>query len=393
MNAIEKMQIDQSMQSTQSAEFTQMEPSFSAPIPQGAREVNVILSCPMGWDSNGRRIQALEKVVPIPAKWVAQPDENTTSAYPTDAENHAQPLTKAEQRAAQIATYLEYQAWLQAQTEQFHAEVAARKTQPITIESFAQRWYATVEKFAQPRKEIDLAYILRALGQCELQSITPQTVRAFYATLATETALAFTTREGIHGTLSAICGYAVAQGYLPQNPCYHTFSYQEKPQKQPLLTDAEVIKFLACLSAEQLKHRLFFTLLLGSGLNRAECLALRWSDIHWKRRTLVARQRVVTTRAGEWMLRDIEPIRVRLSQSTTDRLAEYFETQTAKIEDGFIFAQASGAPMCPSSFTYRARLVRQKHGLNGLTIERLYHYHHALRKKMSLTRLQNKLGV
>ncbi len=99
MNAIEKMQIDQSMQSTQSAEFTQIEPSFSAPIPQGAREVNVILSCPMGWDSNGRRIPALEKVVPVPAKWVAQSDENTTSAYPTDEEKHARPQTKAEQRA------------------------------------------------------------------------------------------------------------------------------------------------------------------------------------------------------------------------------------------------------------------------------------------------------
>ncbi|MFI3169372.1 MAG: tyrosine-type recombinase/integrase [Faecalibacterium sp.] len=393
MNAIEKMQIAQSMQSTQSAELTQMELSFSAPTPQGAREVNVILSCPMGWDSNGRRIPALEKVMPVPAKWVAQPDGNNADTAPNATENPTQPQTKAEQRATKIATHLEYQAWLQAQTEQFHAEVAARKTQPITIESFAQRWYASVEKFAQPRKEIDLAYILRALGRSHLQSLTPQVIRKFYATLAAETDLAFTTREGIHGTLSSICGYAVAHGYLVQNPCYHTFSYQEKPQKQPLLTDAEVIKFLACLSAEQPKHRLFFTLLLGSGLNRAECLALRWSDIHWKRRTLVARQRVVTTRAGEWMLRDIPPICVRLSQPTTDRLAEYFETQTAKIEDGFIFAQACGAPMCPSSFTYRARLLRQKHGLTGLTIERLYHYHHALRKKMSLGRLQKKLGV
>ncbi|MFI3170240.1 MAG: phage integrase SAM-like domain-containing protein, partial [Faecalibacterium sp.] len=100
-----------------------------------------------------------------------------------------------------------------------------QSNKPITLASFAQTWLSGVENLRYPRRALDVTYILRYLGQCEVQTLTPQLVRNFYATLATETTLAFTTREGVHITLSAICNSAIAAGHLKYNPCFHSFSY------------------------------------------------------------------------------------------------------------------------------------------------------------------------
>ncbi|MFI3170391.1 MAG: tyrosine-type recombinase/integrase, partial [Faecalibacterium sp.] len=212
-----------------------------------------------------------------------------------------------------------------------------------------------------------------------------------YAALAAETTLAFTTREGVHITLSAICNSAIAAGHLKYNPCFHSFSYAAQPEPSPILTTQQVKQFLACLAEEHPKHRLYYTLLIATGLRRAECLALQWQDINWQTKSLTVAHRVAAVRGEAARLLPVKPVSATLSAPLAQALNAYQITQNK--EDGFIFAQPNGAPMMPSSFTYRLRLIRQKHGVAHITTDSLYRYHQAMRRQMSLAKLQKKLGV
>jgi integrase len=79
---------------------------------------------------------------------------------------------------------------------------------------------------------------------------------------------------------SAMFSQAELDEVIPRgtNPCYRIPMNKETKRKEFMSKD-QINTFLDALNAEQLKHRVFFTILLYTGARESEIRTAKWSDI------------------------------------------------------------------------------------------------------------------
>lgn len=290
----------------------------------------------------------------------------------------------------------ERQVWLDEQAENFESEVKQRQRQAITISEFAENWLADSPKNAYDRNSTDLQWILPQLGAYDLKRLTPRILSDFHSNIKATTALAFTSREHIHRTLCAMLSAAVAQGYLKLNPAFRTFPYEKRTTKAPMVSLEQFRKFVRCLDDELPKHALFYKLLLSTGIKRAECVGLKWSDVDFNNGEVTINKIVVSVPHEPVWVKGTPPRTVYLSANMCALLQS---VQNKKV-DSYIFEQSNGLPMLPSTFTYRLKLICQKHRLPpDLTMQTIHATHAELLKQQGSTdkkaylKLQRKLGL
>lgn len=102
----------------------------------------------------------------------------------------------------------------------------------------------------------------------------------FHSSIKEVAVLAFTSREHIHRTQCTTLSAEVAQGYIKLNPAFRTFPYERKADKKSVVSEEQLHKFARCFDDELPKHALFYKLLLATGIKRAECVGLKWSDVN-----------------------------------------------------------------------------------------------------------------
>lgn len=73
---------------------------------------------------------------------------------------------------------------------------------------------------------------------------------------------------------------AIQLGYITINPTFRTFRYEKKQVGKHETIPKEIMaKFIQCLEDEAPHHRLFYSLLIATGMGRAECANLKWENI------------------------------------------------------------------------------------------------------------------
>jgi integrase len=146
-------------------------------------------------------------------------------------------------------------------------------------------------------------HIIPAIGHIPLQRLTPQHLRAFYAS-ELKTGLKPQTVRGYHATLHTALVQAVKDGLIAKNVC--DVVDPPKPIKREMQTLNEEQARLLLETAKG--HRFFETLLtlaITTGMREGEMLALRWSDIDMDRGVLFVRRTV--KRVGKYGIVETEP--------------------------------------------------------------------------------------
>ena len=137
-----------------------------------------------------------------------------------------------------------------------------------------------------------------------------------------------------------------------------------------------VKKLITAFEGQSMKYETYFKLVLATGLRRGEACGLKWSDINWRKRTIHVQRGVVKLSHQESITKDPKTSSgdrmVYLSKEMCQLLkawrkeCEWDRAQTANekvSEDDYLFRQPNGKPMCPSTFTYRFKLILKANNL------------------------------
>ena len=182
--------------------------------------------------------------------------------------------------------------------------------------------------------------------------------------------------EGLHNTLCSVLSSAVDEGYLTHNPAWRCYKPKGKRKERPVADEETVKKLITAFEGQSMKYETYFKLVLATGLRRGEACGLRWSDINWRKRTIHVQRGVVKLSHQESITKDPKTASgdrlVYLSKEMCQLLkawrkeCEWDRAQTANetvSEGDYLFRQPNGKPMCPSTFTYRFKLILKANNL------------------------------
>ena len=178
----------------------------------------------------------------------------------------------------------------------------------MTLQEYISFWQETYDKH-QSRPTTYAAHnyvfknhILSSLGDIPLSELTSEMVgefleerRRFGNHRPSSSGLGEETMRHIHRLLQQCLDQAMRDGLIGDNPA-RAFHYS-KPKKvnADVLTPLEMEDYLD--AAEQLGYLPMFMLALTTGIRQGELIALKWSDLDMKKRTLtVAENRAVVRR-------------------------------------------------------------------------------------------------
>ena len=178
----------------------------------------------------------------------------------------------------------------------------------MTLREYINFWRETYDKH-QSRPTTYAAHnyvfknhILPGLGDTQLSELTSEMVREFLEERKHfgnhrpgSSGLGEETMRHIHRLLQQCLDQAIRDGLLTENPA-KAFRYRKSTTvKANIMTPLEMEDYLD--AAERLGYLPMFMLALTAGLRQGELIALKWSDLDMKKRTLtIAEKRAVERR-------------------------------------------------------------------------------------------------
>ena len=210
-------------------------------------------------------------------QWVAQItlDDGTRKAY----------YFKTEKEAIEKKTQLLY--------EMKQGILATGKQQKLR--DYLEQWLEEVHRptvrlstYLNYRRNLD-KHILPALGNIQVQKLTPQTVQAFYASKM-NSGLKARTIHLFHAILHKALDNAVRWNLVSRNVCsVVSLPRLQKYEVHPL-TPEQANALLEVARGKRLEAIL--TVALITGMRRGELLGLRWQDINFEQRSLQVQRSV-----------------------------------------------------------------------------------------------------
>jgi len=160
--------------------------------------------------------------------------------------------------------------------------------QPVRIDVFL-REYLDYQRARRAKKgfETDRVYLERFLEACPLRRITDLTtlhVTTYLTGRKNRDDLAGKTLNRIREVLHTMGSYAVAHGYLRDNPVSRVKRFREIQEDIVFLTAPQIDEFLHGLQGDLLHD--IATTLIFAGLRRAEACWLTWEDVDIERELL-----------------------------------------------------------------------------------------------------------
>ena len=173
-----------------------------------------------------------------------------------------------------------------------------------TVAHFLTDWLENTHKrrvrprtYERYKQALDL-HIIPALGHIQLQKLSAQHIRAFYASQE-DKGLAPATIIYHHSVLHNALDTAMKWGLVPRNVCDLVSPPRKKRFEFQALTAEQGQRLLATLHGH--KWEALFILALATGMRRGEILGLKWQDVDFTSGTLQVRRilsRVPTSLPG-----------------------------------------------------------------------------------------------
>jgi integrase len=210
---------------------------------------------------------------------------------------------------------------------------------PVTVRRYENLWKVHIE---------------RTIGKRRISSLTPYEVEQYFRKLKAGGAGRETVRY-VRSLLNRACRLArkwsnstlsnpIAESELPS----WSIDERSRPVRSP--STAEVQRLLAKAGELDQRFAVCLRLIAATGVRRGEACALRWSDLDWKRRTVVIDESVVAGEGGATVKspKTRSSIRViAVDAGTFEQLRQLRDTQTSLALD-------IGTSLGPASFVFSA---------------------------------------
>ena len=321
---------------------------------RGSNSYLIVVS--RGYDYEGNRLKSVQKTVKPPKEYTPKQAEKWVKEQAILFEREVQHTPEPINRSITLAKYIEH--WV--------TDVGPKKLADSTFR----------------RDEQDIRRILPALGNYKLTDLRKEVIRDFYEEMRHTPRLdgrgnlSEKSVEGLHNTLCGILSAAVDEGYLTHNPAWRCYKPKGQKKERPVADEETVKKLITAFEGQSMKYETYFKLVQATGLRRGEACGLKWSDINWRKRTIHVQRGVVKLSHQESITKDPKTSSgdrmVYLSKEMCQLLkawrkeCEWDRQQTANetiSEDDYLFRQPNGKPMCPSTFTYRFKLILKANNL------------------------------
>ena len=332
---------------------------------RGSNSYLIVVS--RGYDYEGNRLKSVQKTVKPPKEYTPKQAEKWVKEQAILFEREVQHTPEPINRSITLAKYIEH--WV--------TDVGPKKLADSTFR----------------RDEQDIRRILPALGNYKLTDLRKEVIRDFYEEMRHSPRLdgrgnlSEKSVEGLHNTLCGILSAAVDEGYLTHNPAWRCYKPKGQKKERPVADEETVKKLITAFEGQSMKYETYFKLVLATGLRRGEACGLKWSDINWRKRTIHVQRGVIKLSHQESITKDPKTSSgdrmVYLSKEMCQLLkawrkeCEWDRQQTANEtvdEEDYLFRQPNGKPMCPSTFTYRFKLILKANNLPlDLSVHSLRH--------------------
>jgi len=161
------------------------------------------------------------------------------------------------------------------------------RTKHWTVRSWGEHYITHVapEKSRQGYDNMLRYYVYPTLGKRDLRKLQPEDVDRLLLKLKTKHGLADGSRAKVRKVLSAMLTAAQYRHFVRENVAKLT-TCPPQPKRKDALTVPEAEAVLAHVAATNDRLEALAVLALALGLRRGECLALRWSAVDMKAKTL-----------------------------------------------------------------------------------------------------------
>ena len=170
---------------------------------------------------------------------------------------------------------------------------------PIKFETFAEQWF---EEYAnhnlrsttltRSRQLTKRTY--EAIGHIRLDKLNARVIQRFINSLTAEgtnqnTGKGLAKKTIIHylSFISTVLDYAIKMDMLSTNPCRKVTIPKADVKERKVYTIEETERFFELLRKAPLKYRVFFTLVIYTGMRRGEMLGLEWTTSILKRELFI----------------------------------------------------------------------------------------------------------
>jgi integrase len=276
----------------------------------------------------------------------------------------------------------------------------------IRLDRYLDLWLTTAAKpRLRPKSYTDYESLLRlhirpTLGARPLGSITQFDIQCVYAGMS-ERGLSGRTVEYTNAVLQSAFRQAVRWRMLAEDPCVGVDLPRQKRREMQALSVEECRGLLD--AARQTEYFALIALALTTGMRPSEYLALKWSDIDWRRGTASVCRTVQFSKSG-WRFDDTKRKRsrriVKLHEFVLRALQSKRETEpemrdsTVPDAQQLLFCKADGTPLRQATVK---KLLHRLLAEAGVRRIRLYDLRHtsatlAVAAGVSVKAISDQLG-
>ena len=225
-------------------------------------------------------------------------------------------------------------------------------------------------------------HIIPEIGKIPLNRLSQSDLQQFYAKEKTDgrklhaktygKGLSDRTIRGIHANCRTALQRAVQDGLIRTNPAVCCKLPPKKAREMQVLTQNEILRFL--LQAKEEGYYELFLLELGTGMQRGEILALKWSDLNFATGELRIERQVYIIKAEVIISAPKTKASIRtviLPPSLLKALGAYKKT----VDSEWMFPSPTdnGRPKNPSSVRKRLQLILERAGCKKVRFHDLRH--------------------
>ena len=225
-------------------------------------------------------------------------------------------------------------------------------------------------------------HIRPALGNIQLQKLTPVAVQNFLNALDKEKGLSERSIKYIYDNLHSCLKHFVFTQVLPKNVCDYVKVPKKKSEcKSSFYTEDEVIKLLEAVKNDRLRPVVYLGLL---SLRRSEICALQWSDIDFTNNTISVNKNLVVIK-GEYKIGKCKSTSsqrtIQVPPTVMKLLAEYKIYQMKEKmycvgsynDNNLVVCKADGSYMNPATLSAKFPRMLEKYGLRKIRLHDLRH--------------------
>lgn len=257
-------------------------------------------------------------------------------------------------------------------------------------------------------------YIIGFMGNKRMNQVDPELCARFVTYLHTKATsfktgkpLSATTKTHIFGTLRNVLRTARRWHYIQVDPT-EDMTRNERPRREKkaveFMTESEVHRFLEALQSEPTKKRVYFSLLLVTGMRRGEAVALQWKDIDNGKESgspsiTVSKNATVDksqpdgrlikeTKTGETRIIPISESTLKMLEDLKTETEKEIGPNTKLLPSAFVFSVDDDPYTCifPTTPTRWMEGIVKRHNLKKCSV-------HELRRTFATIALQQKIDL